>query len=63
MENKKMFFAEASDTEMKKLVDNSAQRNMKKSAKIYRNDLRAFTLRNYSEGYKIYKPFSSLLVY
>ena len=33
MENKKIFFAEASDTEMKKLVDNSAQRNMKKSAK------------------------------
>ena len=33
MENQKIFFAEASDTEMKKLVDNSAQRNMKKSAK------------------------------
>ena len=33
MENKKIFFAEASDTEIKKLVDNSAQRNMKKSAK------------------------------
>ena len=27
MENKKYFFAEASDGEIKKLVDNSAQRN------------------------------------
>ena len=34
-----------------------------KISKIYRNDLHAFTLRNYSEGYQIYKPLSSLLVY
>ena len=33
MENKRVFFAEASDGEIKKLVDNSAQRNTKKSAK------------------------------
>ena len=31
--------------------------------KICRNDLRAFALRNYSEGYKINKPFSGLLVH
>jgi len=27
------------------------------------NDLRAFALRNYWEGYKINKPLSTLLVY
>ena len=49
MENNKYFFAEASGGEIKKLVDNSAKRNTKKIHKIYRNDLRAFALRNYSE--------------
>ena len=49
MENNKYFFAEASGGEIKKLVDNSSQRNTKKIHKIYRNDLRAFALRNYSE--------------
>ena len=34
-----------------KLVDNSVPRNTKKIFKICRNDLRAFALRNYSEGY------------
>ena len=51
------------DREIKKLVDNFAQRNMKKVHKICINDLSVFTLRNYSEGYKINKPLSSLLVY
>ena len=41
MENKRTLFAEASDGEIKKLVDNSAQRE-KKIHKIYRNDMRAF---------------------
>ena len=49
MENNKYFFAEASGGEIKKQVDNSAKRNTKKIHKIYRNDLRAFALRNYSE--------------
>ena len=31
--------------------------------KICRNDVRVFALRNYSEGYKINKPLSGLLVY
>ena len=31
--------------------------------KICRNNLRAFALRNYSEGYKINKPLFGLLVY
>ena len=33
MENKRILFAEASDGEIKKLVDNSAQRNTQKSTK------------------------------
>ena len=62
MENKGTLFVEAIDGEIKKLVvDNSEQRNRKKKRKqtnkIYRNDLCAFALRNYSEGYKITKPF------
>ena len=51
------------DREIKKLVDNFAQRNMKKVHKICINDLSVFTLRNYLEGYNINKPLSSLLVY
>ena len=56
MENRRILFAEASDGEIKKLVDDSAQGNTKKIHKLYRNDLCAFTLRNYLEGYKINKP-------
>jgi len=64
MENKRMIFAEASDRKIKKLVDNSTQRNtQKKIHKICRNDLSTFTLKNQLEGYKIDKPLSSLLVY
>ena len=63
MENIRILFAEASSGEIKKLVDNSAQRNTKKIHKIYRNDLCAFALRNYSEGYKMNKPLSGLLVH
>ena len=33
MENKRILFVEASEGEIKKLVDNSAQRNKKKSVK------------------------------
>jgi len=33
LENKRILFAEASDGEIKNLVENSAQRNMKKSTK------------------------------
>ena len=44
------------------LVDNSAQRN-EKIHKMCRNDLRAFALRNYSEGFKTNKPLSGLLLY
>ena len=47
----------------KKLVDNSELKKQEKILKIWRNDIRAFTLRNYSEGYKINKPLSGLLVY
>ena len=36
---------------------------IKKIHKICRDDLRAFALRNYSEGYKINKPLFGLLVY
>ena len=39
----------------KKSVDNSVPRNTKKTLKICRNDLRAFALRNYPEGYEINK--------
>ena len=54
MENKRILFAEGSDGEIKKPVNNSAKRNTKKSTKyaLGRNDLSAFALRNYSEGYK-----------
>jgi len=45
MESKRILFAEASDGEIKKLVDNSAQRN-KKIHKPCRNDQRLFALRN-----------------
>ena len=62
MENKRILFVEASDGEIKKLVDNSAQRNMKKSTKC-RNDLCALASRNDAEGYKINKALSGLLVY
>ena len=58
-----MLFAEASDGELKKLANNLAQRNAKKSIKYKGNDLRAFALRNYSEGYTINKPLSGWLVY
>ena len=46
----------------KKLVDNP-YRETRKIHKICRNNLRAFALRNYSEGYKISKPLCGLLVY
>ena len=62
MENKRILFAEASDGEIEKQVDNSAQKH-EKIHKIYRNDQRVFALRNYSEGYKMNKPLSGLLVY
>jgi len=58
MENKRTRFAEASDSDIKRLVDNSAQIH-----KIYRNDLLAFALRNYLEDYKINKTLSGLLAY
>lgn len=58
MENKRIHFAEASDSDMKRLVDNLAQIH-----EIYRNDLRAFALRNYLEDYKINKHLSGLLAY
>jgi len=51
---KNAFFAEASDGEIKKPVDNSAQRNTKKSTK-YTGIRSRCTLRNYLEGYKINK--------
>jgi len=41
MENKRILFAETSEGEIKKLVDNFAQR---KIFKILRNDLSAFAL-------------------
>ena len=64
MESKSILsFAGASDREIKKLVDNSAQRRHEKIHKICRNDLRALGLRNYLRGYKINKPLSDLLVY
>ena len=53
-------FAEAGDWEIRKLVDNSAQRKMK-ICKIYRNDLRVLALKNNLEGSKMNKPLSSLL--
>lgn len=46
IETKKKRFAEVSDPENKKLVDNSVQGNTQKSTKKGRNDLRALTLRN-----------------
>lgn len=58
MENKRIHFAEASDGDIKRLVDNLAQFH-----EMYRNDLRAFALRNYSEDYKINKHLSGLLAY
>lgn len=58
MENKRIHFAEASDSDIKRLVDNLAQIH-----EIYRNDLRAFALRNYLEDYKINKHLSGLLAY
>ena len=45
------------------LVDNSAQRNTKKIHEMCSSDLRAFALRNYSEGFETSKPLSGLLVY
>ena len=52
MANKRVLFAEASDGVVKKLVDNSAQRNTKKSTKyagtMYANyRLPTWTWRNY----------------
>ena len=61
MENKRILVAEASDGEIKKLVDNS--HNTKKYTKYSGTIIRAFVLRNYSEDYKISEPHSGLLVY
>ena len=47
----------------KKPVDNSVPKKHEKIHKISWNDLRAFDLRSFSEGYKIDKPLSGLLVY
>ena len=55
----KKIFAEASDGEIKMLVGNSSTRNTKNS----RNDVRAFALKNQSEGYKANKSLSGLMVY
>ena len=62
MENKRILFAEASDGEIKAGWRFRTKKH-EKIRKISRNDLRAFALRNYSEGYKINKPFSGFLVY
>ena len=45
------------------LDDNSAQKKHEKIHKMFKNDLRAYALRNYSEGYKINKPLSGSLLY
>lgn len=58
MKNKRILSAESSDSVIKKLVHSFAQRN-EKIHKMCKNDLRAFALRNYSEGYNINKPLSS----
>jgi len=57
---KSIIFAEAGDGEIRRLVDNSAQRKMK-ICKIYRNDLRALALKNNLEGSKMNKLLSGLL--
>ena len=59
MENKRIPFSEASDGEIKKLVENSAQGNTKKNRKIYRNDLLVFALRNYSKFHSCPRSFAS----
>ena len=61
MENKRIFFSEASDREIKKLVDNSEQRNTKKSTKCAGTIL--FILWNYLQGYQKNKPLFSWLVH
>ena len=55
IENKRLLFAEASCGEIKKLVDNSVQTEETRK-NTHRNGLRAFAMRNYSDGYKINKP-------
>lgn len=56
-------FAEAGDGEIRKLVDNSAQRKMK-ICKIYRNDLRVLALKITWRVLKWINPFPAcLLVY
>ena len=59
-----ILFAEASDRESKKLVHNSTQKkHKKKSIECKETIYIALTLTNCSEGYKINKPLSGLLVY
>jgi len=61
MENKRILFAEASDRKMKKLVDNSAQRNTKKSTTYAETIYVCLPLEII--GGLINKPLSSLLIY
>ena len=57
MENKRILFAEANE----KADWQFRTKKNEKIHQIYRNDLRSFALRNYSESYKINRPLCGSL--